>query len=63
MKQLLKKVMLVVLSIMLMCPMTAMASPKGRRLLNASQGDESLLLPESVKKSEGRDLTTINGVQ
>ena len=58
MKQLLKKVMLVVLSLMLMCPMTAMASPKGRRLLNASQGDESLLLPESVKKSEGRDLTT-----
>lgn len=43
MKQLLKKVMLVVLSIMLMCPMTAMASPKGRRLLNASQGEESLV--------------------
>ena len=54
MKRLLKKFLAVSMVITLMCPMTAMASPKGREMLDQTS-EESVLLPITTKYSVGQE--------
>lgn len=55
MRKLLKKVAMITLAFSLLCPTTAMATPKGRNMLEQEIQEESILLPESVKSAVGRD--------
>ena len=57
MKRALKRTIFIVMAILIMCPIAAMASPRGRMMLDENQNQESALLPETVKKSVGRDVT------
>ncbi len=58
MKKLLKRVIVLAMSIVIMCPFTAMATPKGKQLLNENKDVESVLMPASVKQSVGREQVT-----
>lgn len=49
--------MLLTLVVLLLCPTTAMATPKGRYELSQGVEEESVLLPKSVKTSIGREST------
>ena len=40
----------------LMCSLPTMAKTRNRQLITLSEDEESVLLPESVKDSEGRDI-------
>lgn len=58
MKKLLKQIVAWTLVITMLCPITAMASTKGRYMLDEKQDDKSILLPASAKQSIGRDIST-----
>lgn len=58
MKKLLKQIVAWTLVITMLCPITAMASTKGRYMLDKKQDEVSVLLPETVKQSVGRDIAT-----
>lgn len=55
MRKFLKKITLLTLMVSMMCPITAMATPKGRQVLKQNEQEESVLLPESVKTSIGKE--------
>ena len=55
MKKYLKKMLMLSLVVALLCPITAMATPQGRYELSQSIGEESVLLPETVKTSVGKE--------
>ena len=55
MKKLLKRVMILASVLVMVCPMTVMASTAGRKVLNETQGEKSALLPTTVKNAVGRD--------
>lgn len=54
MKRLFKKIWAVSMIIALMCPMTVVASPKGRKMLD-QKSEESVLLPITTKYSVGQE--------
>ena len=54
MKRLFKKIWAVSMIIALMCPMTVVASPKGRMMLDQNS-EESVLLPITTKYSVGQE--------
>ena len=55
MRKYLKKVIMISLAISLLCPVTSMATPKGRNLLDSSVQENSTLLPENIKMSMGKE--------
>ena len=54
MKKYLKKMLMLSLVVSLLCPITAMATPKGRYELSRGVEEESILLPETIKTSIGK---------
>ena len=52
----LKRITMLALVMALMCSLPAMAKTRNRQLITLSEDEESVLLPESVKDSEGRDV-------
>ena len=55
MKKYLKKMLMLSLVVSLLCPITAMATPKGRYELSRGVEEESILLPETIKTSIGKE--------
>lgn len=56
MKRLLKQIVAWTMVITMMSPITAMASTKGRYMLDKKQNEMSVLLPETEKQSVGREI-------
>ena len=57
MRKYLKRVIALTMITMLLCPITAMATPRGRQELMQGIDEPTVLLPESVKTSVGRETT------
>ena len=57
MRKFLKRVIALTMITMLLCPITAMATPRGRQELMQGIDEPTVLLPESVKTSVGRETT------